>query len=265
MYTRDSLLDFIYFDIETKPRWNSFEDMPVGLQKIWLDKHHFKAVEKENVERQKKINLANLHGNSGMEISHSHIPTITELYIKESGLLPEFAEVYCISFGVFTPTFDIVIDTFCENNEKDTIESFLTILNRFKDKFLFGYNTNEFDIPFLLKRMWINKILNKYPPQLQLKDAKPWTIKNQDHMVNWKAGSWTNVSLDLLCEVFGIPTPKDEFSNSEFTTLLTSGAITKAQAIKYCEKDVKALMELVLSVSSTTSNYEPAPKSWKER
>lgn len=259
MYTRKSLLDFIFFDCETKPKYESFDALPDGLKKIWLKKYHLKGLEKEIEYRKKQIAIDNLKGHD-LTVDYKNIvihdlPTVNDVYIKEAGLMPEFSEIYCISFGLFDKSFLPVINTYSEESEKETIKSFLSTLHHFNTLHLFGYNTNEFDIPFLLKRMWYNEICENYPSQLRLKDAKPWTVKNQDHMVNYKAGSWTNVSLDLLCELYGIPTSKDEFDNSEFTTLLLSGKITRTDAITYCEKDVKALMEVVLKVSSDKSNF----------
>jgi outer membrane protein assembly factor BamE (lipoprotein component of BamABCDE complex) len=65
-----------------------------------------------------------------------------------------------------------------------------------------------------------------------------------------------------MCEVLGIPTSKDEFSNSEFTTLFNQGKITIADAIRYCEKDVVATMDVALKFASDNSNYAIEPK-WK--
>lgn len=269
MYTRKALLDYIFFDIETKPRYNSFDEMPDGLKKVWLEKYHTKAFEKEVEHRKKLISLENLSGTSYCTPEyHKNIfispITVNEIYIKEASLMPEFGEIYCISFGLFDDSFTPILNTFCEDTEKDTIESFLAVLHHYNALYLFGYNSNEFDIPFLLKRMWMNGICDNYPPQLQLKDAKPWTVKNQDHMTNYKAGAWLAVSLGLLCEAFGVPTPKDEFENYEFTTLLLSGKITKKDAVRYCEKDVKALMELVFKVSSIKSNFGSEEVNYKK-
>ena len=272
MYTKKSLQNFIFFDEETIPAWSSFDEMPGNLRKIWLEKYHFKAFEKEVENRKKKLILetfedieykaGKLIADSSIDI-HLKIPSINEIFIKEAALHPEFAKIYCISFGVFDLDYHIVLDTFCCDNEIETLQSFIKVLHHFPDLNLFGYNSNEFDIPFLLKRMWINKICTNYPPQLQLKDAKPWTVKHQDHMLNYKAGTWQGVSLGLLCEVMGIKTPKDKFDNSEFTTLLLSGSISKKDAIEYCEKDVKALMEIVLELSDNNSNYEPGASTTK--
>lgn len=267
MYTKKSLRSFIFFDTETVPAWASFDDMPKNLQKIWLEKYHFKALEKEIEYRQKETAITLLESNTFVDYKHmaKESPTVNDIFIKEAALHPEFSKIYCISFGMFDKEYNAILSTFCEPTEKETIKNFLEVLHHYQELNLFGYNSNEFDIPFLLKRMWLNGIFDHYPLQLQLKDSKPWTVKHQDHMVNYKAGSWSNVSLGLLCEVFDVPTPKDEFNNSEFTTLLLSGKITKDDAIKYCEKDVKALMDIVMKVSSDHSNFEVTAKVWPKK
>jgi len=260
MYKKKELLDLIFFDAETLPVYKSFDELPEGLKKIWLEKYHFKALEKEVESRKKKFLIENILNGSTPSDSVIKTPTTNEVYIKEAGLYPEFSKVYCISFGLFTSDYKEEISTSCYDDEKETIGEFLELLDKLSLFNLAGYNINDFDIPFILKRMWINRMLDNYPPQLQLKDSKPWTVKHVDHMLTYKAGSWTNVSLGLLCEVFGIPTPKDEFGNDEFTTLMITGKITKEDAIRYCEKDVSALMKLMLEVSSEKSNYDGKSK-----
>ena len=262
MYIKASLRDFIYFDVETKPKWQSFDDMPKALQKIWLDKYHFKGYKKAIEAQRKNLALAiAVEGSSiisdefeNFKIEH---PTVNEIYIRESGLYPEFAEVLCISFGLFDEYFKITVDSLDDENEKQILEDFIKVLKHFKDLNLFGYNINEFDIPFLLKRMWLNGITSDYPPQLQLQGAKPWTIKHVDHMTEYKGLGWMPITLDLMCESLGIPTSKDEFSNADFTTLYNQGKITLKDAVRYCEKDVTATMLVALAFANEKSNYTP--------
>jgi predicted PolB exonuclease-like 3'-5' exonuclease len=263
MYIKSNLLDYIYFDIETKPKYKNFDEMPAGLQKIWLDKHHIKAFERE-LESQKKKELTKKA--TGKTVTNQGVdiipPTVNDIYIKEAGLHAEFAEILCISFGVFDKNFKKTINTIQNESEKVMIEQFIEVLHHFYYLNLFGFNIDEFDIPFFLKRMWLNGIVSNYPPQLQLQDAKPWTVKHIDHMKSYKGLSWMPITLDLMCEVLGIPTSKDEFSNSEFTTLFNQGKITIADAIRYCEKDVVATMDVALKFASDNSNYAIEPK-WK--
>ena len=264
MYTRKELLDYLYWDTETKPKWPSFKSMPKAMQKIWLEKHHFKALQKEIDFRQKQLSLSTFSGEGVLAMGNEQIPipTVDEIYIKESGLHAEFAELFCISFGVFDKDYNKIVNTIQNDDEKQMIEDFIKVLHHFKQLSLFGYNIDEFDIPFLLKRMWYNKIVSNYPPQLQLRDAKPWTVTHIDHMKNVKSLGWAPITLDLLCEVLGIQTSKDKFSNAEFTTLLTSGKITKEDGIEYCEKDIVVTMDVALAFASDDSNYFPAPKKW---
>lgn len=265
MYTKKELLNYLYWDIETKPKWSSFKAMPKAMQKIWLEKHHFKALQKEIELKHKQLALENFYGEGVLTtegIEDLPIPTVDEIYIKEAGLYAEFAELFCISFGVFDKDYNKVVNTIQNDDEQQMILDFLKILEHFKQLNLFGYNIDEFDIPFLLKRMWYNGIVSNYPPQLQLRDAKPWTVNHIDHMKNVKSLGWAPITLDLLCEVLGIQTSKDKFSNSEFTTLLSSGKITKEEGIEYCEKDIVATMDVALAFASNDSNYSPEPKKW---
>ena len=272
MYKHSQLLNFLVFDMEAKPKWPSFDAMPLSLQKIWLEKHHFKAYEKEIEARRKAICIERMLEKENEEDQYltlddisisSNLPSVNDIYIKEAGLHPEFAEVYCISYGFFEEDMKTVtVSTFAERSEKETIESFVAFLHEYPFK-LAGYNIIDYDIPFLLRRMWMNGIVSNYPPQLQLKNAKPWTVESEDHMTNWKAGMWAPVSLGLVCEVMGVPSPKDEFENHEFTTLLMSGKITKEDAIRYCEKDVRSLMQVMLKMATEDNNFEKAPSFGK--
>jgi hypothetical protein len=62
----------------------------------------------------------------------------------------------------------------------------------------------------------------------------------------WKFGDFKNyTSLELLCAVFEIPTPKDDIDGSQ-----VAGVYWKEndleRIVRYCEKDVFALSQLFL-------------------
>ena len=175
--------------------------------------------------------------------------------------MAEWGKVWCISFGAVSLKNEIEINTIQNDDEKQMILDFIAVLNHYDSYNLCGYNIAEFDIPYLLKRIWTNKI-NTYPPQLQLKDAKPWTTKHVDVMLDWMSISREKVSLGLLCEILGVKTPKDKFNNDQFTTLLLEGKITPAEGIEYCEKDVKALYEVCVVLSSENNYGQEAAKKW---
>jgi hypothetical protein len=86
-------------------------------------------------------------------------------------------------------------------------------------------------------------------------------------MLDWKGLRWASSTLDLVCGVLGVKSPKAKFANHEFTTLMTHGKITKEEGIFYCEGDVRALGECILKCSSDNCNFagEEKPKVWTKK
>ena len=81
---------------------------------------------------------------------------------------------------------------------------------------------------------------------LNIAGKKPWEINHLDTMELWKFGDYKSfTSLPLLCHVFGIPTPKDDISGADVARVYWEENDVKRIA-KYCEKDVVALIQLLL-------------------
>ena len=107
---------------------------------------------------------------------------------------------------------------------------------------LCGHNAKEFDIPFMARRMVINRI--PLPEQLKIYDKKPWEIPVIDTMEMWKFGAYRYATqLKLLCEVLGIPSPKDDIDGSEVASVYYKEKDLDRIA-SYCEKDVIATMQI---------------------
>ena len=88
-----------------------------------------------------------------------------ELFKKYSGLLPEFGRVVCVSAGFITGD-ERKIQSFTKGGEGDILKETVNLLNRVHKLgfFLCGHNIKTFDLPYLGKRMLINKIfrITKY-------------------------------------------------------------------------------------------------------
>lgn len=264
MYKISELKTLIPFDIETLPElWEKMSD---SKQKVWIEKYHYRFVTQEIEHQKKKIAIEQeLPTTEGIAVP---IPSFKEVYVKYAGLYPEFSRVWCISFGLFNLKNELDINTLREEDEKIMLEQWCEVLNHYEDYNLAGYNINDFDIPFLLARLQYHGLNDIFPKQLQLRDAKPWTVKSVDLMNDWKGSRREAVSLAVVCEMLNIPTPKDEFNNDEFTTLMTEGKITEEDGIKYCEKDVNALGRCMVRCATTNCNFagEPAPKKvWSKK
>lgn len=172
----------------------------------------------------------------------------TELYDARAGIFAEFGKIVCISVGFVNSTTtgkQIRLKSFYHDDEETLLKQFKTLLED-NPKFLFlcGHNAKEFDFPYICRRMLINGI--ELPHVLDIAGKKPWEINHLDTMEMWKFGDYkAYTSLALLCHVFNIPTPKDDISGADVARVYYEESDLKRIKI-YCEKDVVALIQLLL-------------------
>ena len=83
------------------------------------------------------------------------------------------------------------------------------------------------------------------PEYFQLNDKKPWETKMFDTLNWWKFGDNKNyVSLHLLASVLGIPTSKTDIDGSMVGRVFWEEHDIE-RIVKYCEKDVVAIVRLL--------------------
>ncbi|HEY4798877.1 MAG TPA: ribonuclease H-like domain-containing protein, partial [Bacteroidia bacterium] len=177
----------LFLDIETAPQYPSYDNIPETFKKLWDKKASYLIKEKE---------------------------TPADVY-KNAGIFAEFGKVICITVGMFSGK-AFRLKSFSGDNEKTMLEEFSVLLNKHYHSdahFLCAHNGKEFDFPFLARRMLINGL--KVPHILDNAGKKPWEVKLLDTMELWKFGDYKNfTSLNLLAEIFGIPSPKDDIDGS---------------------------------------------------
>ena len=112
------------------------------------------------------------------------------------------------------------------------------------DHILCAHNGKEFDYPYIARRGLINGL--KLPKILDNSGKKPWEIKHLDTLELWKFGDYKHyTSLNLLTAIFDIPSPKDDISGADVAKVYyTENDLPRI--VKYCEKDVLALAQLLL-------------------
>ena len=105
---------------------------------------------------------------------------------------------------------------------------------------LVGHNVLEFDLRFLFQRAMVNQV--PFPPELRMAmEAKPWeTGRLFDTMTQW-AGFKGRISLDALCDAFGIP-GKGDIDGSKVWDYVKAGRI--AEIAEYCRDDVRMTREV---------------------
>ena len=224
MFDSLSSEDILFIDIETAPQKAEFAELPEHLQQLW-DK-------KSGYFREENQGAADVY--------------------ERAGIYAEFGKIICISAGVIIQKNGeryYRVKSFHDNDEKKLLSEFNQMIEKLTSnpaKKLCAHNGQEFDYPYIARRTLINGL--RIPRILDISGAKPWEIKDKllDTLQMWKFGDYKNyTSLDLLCAVFNIPTPKDDIDGSQVARVYyQEGDLDRI--IRYCEKDTLALANLML-------------------
>lgn len=233
MLHKSILENSIFFDIETAGLYRTLEELKENdnhLAELWVKRCKW---------LQKQI-----------EPGESTDPV--DLWLNRSSLHPEFGRVVCVSFGLFTSEGVERITSFYGEDEKDILEKSNKILanSRSKGYKLAGQNIKNFDVPYLGKRMLINKITPD--PIIQTWNKKPWETAFLDLAEIFAFGSWgqTFSSLDLISHVLGVPTSKENMEGSQVHSYYWSGGRAIESIKDYCEQDVICTMNCFKEISS---------------
>ena len=209
----------LFLDIETVSQEKSFDQLSERMQKLWS--HKAEQIGKGDEEA-----------------------TPESLYDR-AAIYAEFGKIVCISVGFFNDR-RFRLKSFYGHDEKALLNDFANMLNRYynaPDAQLCAHNCKEFDFPYIARRMLINGI--QIPKILQVAGKKPWETNFIDTMELWKFGDYkTFTSLDLLCAILDIPTPKDDINGSAVGRVYWHE--NDIERIKtYCQKDVLAIAQLM--------------------
>lgn len=217
------LSNVLFLDIETVPASSTYEDLPETIQKLWAKKMAV-SLEKENLSIEETYNRA--------------------------GIYAEFGKIICISVGFFyskNGTNKFRIKSYFGDDEKSIILDFnklLTTSFNTPEHFLCAHNGKEFDFPYIARRALINGL--KLPKLLDNAGKKPWETRHLDTMELWKFGDFKHyTSLNLLTNVFNIPTPKDDIDGSDVGRVYWKDH-DLPRIVTYCQKDVLAVAQLFL-------------------
>lgn len=221
----------LFLDVETVAAKKSYDEMDEDFKHFW--------------ERK----AARLGKNLDPEI------TPAEKYAQFAGIYSEFGKIVCISVGFFSEwregQREFRVKSYYGDDEKILLEEFGELISNYfsnpDSHFICGHNIKEFDIPYIGRRMLVNKI--KLPPMLNIPGKKPWEVKYLlDTMELWKFGDYkAYTSLALLAKLFGVPTPKDDIDGSMVNSVYWEGGQLERIA-RYCEKDVVATAGVFLGM-----------------
>jgi predicted PolB exonuclease-like 3'-5' exonuclease len=216
--------DILFIDIETVPQYPKLEEAPENLQHLWDKKSCSLRTEDQRA---------------------------ADIYEK-AGIYAEFGRIICISVGAVHQKDGkkcYRVKSYCDSDERKLLYEFNSMLEVFTcnpKKKICAHNGQEFDYPYIARRTLINGLT--LPKILDIAGCKPWEIKDRmlDTLQMWKFGDYKSyTSLDLLCAVFNIPTPKDDINGSEVAKVYYEDNNLE-RIVRYCEKDTLALANLMM-------------------
>lgn len=231
--SKQSLKNVLFLDIETVSHHRKLSDLSERELQNWKKKAR-QFLRKETIDQSE----------------------LQKFYASRAGIFAEFSRVICISVGFFEfkrkKIQNLRVKSFYGEDEKEVLIAFRDLLNQHFNKpsshFLCGHNLREFDLPFLCRRMLINRV--DLPDLLKLSGKRPWQIKHVlDTLDLWRFGDFKHyTSLDLLASVFEIPSPKDDIDGSMVHEVYWKDK-DLARIVKYCEKDVFVVAKLLLRLN----------------
>ena len=211
----------LFLDIETVPLTYRFSELNDTSKSLWDKKTKF------------------LQEREGMSADKVY---------EKAGIYAEFGKIICISVGFMVQVkgeHQIRLKSFSSSDEKEVLQGFIDLLNshyNHNSYILCAHNGKEFDFPYISRRLLINQM--KLPKLLDNAGKKPWEINNIDTLELWKFGDYKHyTSLELLTNIFNIPTPKDDIDGSQVAKIFYEDNDLD-RIINYCEKDVVATIQL---------------------
>ncbi len=172
-----------------------------------------------------------------------------EIYIKYAGLYPEFGKIICISLGYIDKDNNLKVKAYSGDDELLLLTQVFRVLHGFYDKddelWLAGFNCNNFDIPYVIRRALIKNVNLSIPVLLKVTDKKPWELRITDIMTIWQFGNRDMITMKLMSEVLGVKHYKDVVDSSKLSEMYWAGLITLDKVEEYCNGDVKNTIELL--------------------
>ena len=221
--------DFLVIDIETVSGNEDVEQLSPELRKLWDRKASF--------------------------LRNSEDKTYDELYAERAAIYAEFGKIIVIGMAIFHEVKGkpaLRVKSLASNEEKDLLNQFKNFIeSKFDQDHLkiCAHNGKEFDFPYLCRRMLINDI--KIPWSLNMSGKKPWEVNHVDTMELWKFGDWKNfTSLELLTNIFNIPSSKKELDGSMVTKTYYHEEDGLKRIEEYCRRDVVATAQLYLRLNN---------------
>lgn len=160
-------------------------------------------------------------------------------YEKFASLSGDLGRIVCISVGYINDD-KIRTKSFCGEDEVAILTEFNELMSRVKGPFI-TYNGLGFDVPFILRRLCHHGMRPSAPRFANLK-----RFQQDPHLdVMMCYYNWDNrgtLSLGVLAETYGLPSPKGDMSGDKVYPAYLAGDFDRIS--RYCEMDVATTLNL---------------------
>jgi hypothetical protein len=192
--------------------------------------------------------------------NYRRIQRYQDVWNKKAALHAEFGKIVAISIGKWVmdkedPNGKFYIRQLTGRHEHALLSQAAESIAKTKCTHLCAHNGKEFDFPYLQRRFMVNGL--PIPELLITHNKKSWDLKWEDTMAMWGAGAWNyKISLELLCHVLGVKSPKTEMGGADVAKIYYDSFIpvegelpfvTEENAMKriggYCDQDVLAVAQ----------------------
>lgn len=226
----------LFFDIESVSQYKDLYDMPEDKLKMW--ESYYDSFRKKVTDESK---IDPIMGEKDIK---------KEVYRQTAAFFPEFGKVACVSMAFVTKGGEVRFESFYGEDELHILTETRKVFDKIESLGfeLCGQSIKLFDIPFLGKRYFINGM--KPPKLFPTHDTKPWDLRVLDTKEVWQFGNnWSLGSLDLMCSVLEIDSPKNgDVKGDNVTTNYWEG--NHEEIKEYCERDVKALVDIITKLNN---------------
>jgi 3'-5' exonuclease len=232
----------LFFDIESVSQYKDLFDMPDRQLKMWESYY--------DSFRKKVTDESRIPESEDTVLGQDYLKEVKrEVYRQTAAFYPEFGKVACVSMAFVTKGGEVRFESFYGEDELHILTETRKVFDKIEPLGfdLCGQSIKLFDIPFLGKRYFINGM--KPPRMFPTYNTKPWELRVVDTKDVWQFGNnWSLGSLDLMCTVLDIDSPKNgDVKGDNVTTNYWDG--NHEEIKEYCEKDVKSLVDIIIKLN----------------
>lgn len=160
-------------------------------------------------------------------------------WLAESALHAELGKILAIGYKKK----DTEIKLIHGEDEGVLLQEWIRVMGRHAKDIFAGFNILDFDLPFIRRRCFINRIV--FPFYSRSDKWKPWTFPVYDAMADWASGAYkrdkgAQISLNNLSRGLGIG-GKDTGIGARFSEVYREN---QEEALAYLEHDVRITWEV---------------------